>query len=121
MSRMPEAAGSNGQPPPPQAQPPLPSDSGKVFRRLLRMLKPYRATIALGVGLLVLSAPCELFPAVVWKFVTDDVVLQQNTSPWMQRWFSFGGAIESRYALLLSAVCWLMLVYLVGELLGTLD
>ena len=85
------------------------------------MLRPYRAMIALGVGLLVLSAPCELFPAVVWKFVTDDIVLKQNGSPWMWRWFSFGGAIESRFAMLFSAVCWLLLVYLIGELLGTLD
>ena len=77
--------------------------------------------IALGIGLLMLSAPCELFPAVVWKFVTDDIVLRQNDSPWMWQWFSFGGAIESRYAMLFSAVCWLFLVYLIGETLGTLD
>ena len=85
------------------------------------MLRPYRAMIALGIGLLVLSAPCELFPAVVWKFVTDDIVLKQNDSPWMWRWFSFNGGIESRYVMLFSAVCWLFLVYLTGEALGTLD
>src|SRR5688572_27584925 len=121
MSRMPDAPGSNGQPPiTPQTQA-LPSDSGRVCLRLLSMLRPYRAMIALGIGLLVLSAPCELFPAVVWKFVTDDIVLKNNQSPWMWRWFSFGGAIESRYVMLFSAVCWLLLIYLIGELLGTLD
>ena len=119
---MSDAPGPNGQPQATAYQaPPRPSDSRAVFWRLLRMLKPHRRMIALGVGLLVLSAPCELFPAVVWKFVTDDIVLKQNESPWMWRWFSFGGAIESRYVMLFSAVCWLLLVYLIGELLGTLD
>jgi len=77
--------------------------------------------IGLALLLLVLSSPCELFPAIVWKFVTDDVVLQIHSSPWIYKWFSFGGAITNRFALLGSALIWLFLVYLTGEALGTLD
>jgi ABC-type multidrug transport system fused ATPase/permease subunit len=119
---MPDAsADTNGQPQAAPSPKPQEPDSGKVFRRLLRMLRPHRPMILLGIGLLVLAMPCELFPAVVWKFVTDDVVLQQNQSPWMWQWFSFGGRIEGRFGMLISSVCWLLLVYLVGEVLGTLD
>jgi ABC-type multidrug transport system fused ATPase/permease subunit len=103
-----------------QRDEPLPTN-GAVFRRLLRLLRPYRAMIVLGVTLLILSSPCELFPAFVWKFVTDDLYLQKHSSPWMWRWFSFGGAIDSRLVMLASSLFWLFAVYLVGETLGTLD
>ena len=77
--------------------------------------------IGLALLLLVLSSPCELFPAIVWKFVTDDVVLQIHSSPWIYKWFTLGGAITNRFHLLMSAIIWLFLVYLTGEALGTLD
>ncbi len=110
-------ASGNGQPDLAPAQSP---GSGPVFRRLLRMLQPYWAAIALGVLLLIVSAPCELFPAIVWKFVTDDIVLQKHESPLLQSWFSLGGRIGSRYGLLISATVWLFVIYVIGEALGTL-
>jgi ABC-type multidrug transport system fused ATPase/permease subunit len=37
------------------------------------------------------------------------------------KWFSFGGHIHNRFSLLLSSVIWLFIVYLVGEVFGTLE
>jgi ABC-type multidrug transport system fused ATPase/permease subunit len=92
-----------------------------VFRRLLRLLKPYRRQIYTGLLLLLISSPCELFPAMVWRFVTDDIVLQGHTSPWLAFCFGFGGRITGRVAMLFSATCWLLIVYLIGEVLETLE
>src|SRR4051812_25741819 len=95
------------------------SDSSRVFVRLLTLLRPYWGWIALGVLLLLLSAPCELFPAIVWKFVTDDVVLAKQSSPRLLYLFSFGGHLHGPYQLLISSVGWLLTIYLLGEVLGT--
>ena len=70
----------------------------------------------------VVAAPCELFPAVVWRFVTDVVVLKDpHQSRWMLRWFSLGGRLHAPGAVLVSSVAWLFVVYVFGELLGTLS
>src|SRR4051794_17356374 len=95
--------------------------SSRVFLRLLRLLKPYWTVIGLGLLLLLLSTPCELFPAIVWRYVTDDVVLQKHTSPRLTGWFSFGGRVRGQYAMLVSSVAWLLVIYLLGELMGTLS
>ena len=98
------------------------STSGKqVFRRLLRMLRPFRTKILFGLFLLIISSPCELFPAMVWRFVTDDIVLQSHTSPWLLGLFGFSGRIAGRLGLLVSSTCWLLVIYLIGEVLGTLE
>ena len=102
-------------------EPAVPADTSRVFLRLVKLLRPHWPMIGLGLLLLTLSVPCELFPAIVWQFVTDDVVLQKDTLPLLQTWFSFGGAIESRFSLLFSAVVWLLVIYLIGEILGTLN
>jgi ABC-type multidrug transport system fused ATPase/permease subunit len=101
-----------------EAAPPTPP-SARVFVRLLKLLRPYWGRIALGIFLLLLSTPCELFPGIVWRYVTDDVVLQKNTTPSLTSLFTFGGAVEGRYALLVSAVAWLLGIYLIGEAFGT--
>jgi ABC-type multidrug transport system fused ATPase/permease subunit len=98
---------------------PDPVSSSRVFRRLLLLLRPHWPMIGLGIFLLLLSVPCELFPAIVWRFVTDDVVLSRHTSPRLAWWFSFGGALRSQVGLLLSSVAWLLGIYLIGESLGT--
>jgi ABC-type multidrug transport system fused ATPase/permease subunit len=103
--------------PPPNA--PIPS--GRVFLRLLKLLRPFYWQIALALLLLALSSPCDLFPAFVWKFVTDDVVLGHHTSSFLAAWFTFGGRITGRLAVLLASVGWLFLVYLLGEVMGTLE
>src|SRR5947209_15479878 len=103
----------------PQSQP-----TTKVFGRLLRMLRPHYGTIGLGLLLLVLGSPCELFPAIVWQFVTDDIVLRNVAASgahhpgrfdvWLRAWFSFGGRIANPFPLLVSSVLWLFAVYLIG-------
>jgi ABC-type multidrug transport system fused ATPase/permease subunit len=102
-----------------------PEDSNSaVFRRLLRLLRPYRGKILLALFFLVLSTPGELFPAVVWGFVTDKVALQSKTPfflPFVEPMMSLGGHIHGRFPLLISSVIWLFLVYLAAETLGTLD
>ena len=98
------------------------SATGKqVFRRLLRMLRPYKLQILAGLLLLVISSPCELFPAMVWRFVTDDIVLQGQTSPWLLALFGFGGHVTGRLGLLVSSTGWLLVIYLIGEVLSTLE
>jgi ABC-type multidrug transport system fused ATPase/permease subunit len=107
---------------------PLPTESTpnsatgtQIMRRLLRLLRPYYGKIVLALILLFVSLPGELFPALVWRFVTDDIVLQKHGSPFLHAWFSFGGAIKDRFPLLLVSVAWLFAVYLAGEVLGTLE
>jgi ABC-type multidrug transport system fused ATPase/permease subunit len=98
-----------------------PSANSGSLSRLIGLLQPWWGVIFLGGLFVVIAAPCELFPAVVWKFVTDVLVLRKHESHWMVVWFSFGGHITSRVALLVSAVVWLFLVYLLGETLETLE
>src|SRR5262245_12109761 len=96
---------------------------GRVFLRLLGFLRPEWPMIAIGVVLLILAMPCELFPGLVWKYVTDDVLLAGTTRPMpvLSKLVPLGGAVHGKPALLVSALCWLLVVYLVGEFLGTLS
>ena len=92
-----------------------------VFRRLLKMLRPYRGTIATGLIALLLSVPCELFPAMVWMYVTDQLIQEKSTSETLHAMISFKGAIVGKFALLGSAVAWLLIIYLIGEVFQTLQ
>ena len=92
-----------------------------VLRRLIQLLRPYWHWIILGAVLVAIAAPCELFPAIVWRFVTDDIALQKNQSPFLRKWFSFNGRINDRFLLLLSSVSWLFVVYVFGEFLETVE
>jgi ABC-type multidrug transport system fused ATPase/permease subunit len=95
--------------------------NGQILKRLWRSLRPYYGRIAVALLLLIASTPGELFPAVVWRFVTDDIVIQKHGVPWMHAWFSFNGRIQDRFALLLTSIGWMFFVYLMGEVLGTLE
>jgi ABC-type multidrug transport system fused ATPase/permease subunit len=79
--------------------------------------------IALALLCLILSLPGELFPAFVWMYVVDHLVLHNpnKTLPLLVRLFSFDGAIVRPLMLLLSAVTWMLCVYLFSEALGTLS
>jgi ABC-type multidrug transport system fused ATPase/permease subunit len=79
--------------------------------------------VALGLILLIVAAPCELFPALVWKYVADDLILRGHSrpTPILPYFFSFDGRIVSRLSLLFSSIVWLFAVYAVGEALGTLS
>jgi ABC-type multidrug transport system fused ATPase/permease subunit len=94
-----------------------------IFLRLLRLLRPHWGAIGLGILLLLVAAPCELFPALVWKYVTDDLIMRSTDSPtealaWL---FSFGGRLQGWPALLGSALAWMLVIYAIGETLGTLS
>jgi len=64
---------------------------GKVFRRLLRLMRPYYALLALGILLLIGGTPWSLFPALVWKYVTDapDPPGKSHPTPILPYLFSF--------------------------------
>jgi len=96
------------------------SDSTRIFLRLLKLLRPYWPMIGAGLALLVLSTPCELFPALVWKYVVDDLILKGRTRV-LSSLFSFGGALTGWKALLISSMVWLLVVYVIGEAMGTLS
>src|SRR3954453_3801536 len=97
--------------------------AGRVFLRLVRLLRPHWGMIGLGMLLLVASMPCELFPALVWKYVTDDPILTRRSrpTPVLPHLFSFGGHVHGKLALLLSSVCWLFVVYCFGEVLQSVS
>src|SRR5688500_6399479 len=70
---------------------PAAAPSSRVVRRLLKLLRPWWGMIGLGLLLLILAAPCELFPALVWKYVTDVLILQGRSgrTPVLSYLFSF--------------------------------
>src|SRR5205814_9843065 len=91
---------------------PAKTDTRGVFKRLLRMLRPHYPVIFLGLVLLILSGPCEIFPAQVWKFVVDDIVLKQkHESSILHNWFSFHDRITARMSLLVSSITCLFVIY----------
>jgi ABC-type multidrug transport system fused ATPase/permease subunit len=108
---------------PPDSGPPIPlSEQGPVFRRLLGMLRPYRAMIGLALVLLILSMPCELFPAFIWQYVTDDLILKGFSQPsGLQPMMSLGERIHGAVHLLVAALAWMYLIYGIGEITGTLS
>jgi hypothetical protein len=53
--------------------------SSRVFVRLLRMLRPHWPMIFLGLVLLLVSLPAELFPAFVWMYVVDALIMHKPT------------------------------------------
>ncbi|HSI34058.1 MAG: ABC transporter ATP-binding protein [Phycisphaerae bacterium] len=95
--------------------------TGPVFRRLLGLLVPWRGMIAVSIVLLLVAGVCEIFPAFVWKYVADDVATNKPSSPMVSSLASLGGRITDPYLLVLSAVVWLLGIYIVGEVLGTVE
>ena len=93
----------------------------RVFRRLLSLLRPQWKMIAVGVALLVLYVPCELFPAAAALYVVDHLISGRETYRWMEALFSLGGRITATVPLLISAVSWMAGVYLVGAAMNTVS
>ena len=98
-------------------------DAARIFLRLFKLLRPYWPMIGLGLFLLILSTPCELFPALVWKYVTDDLILSghYHPTPILGTLFSLHGHLHGKFALLISSMVWLFVVYALGEATGTLS
>jgi len=107
----------------PEPGPSVPlSQQGPVFRRLFGMLKPQRAAITVAIVLMILSMPCELFPAFIWQYVTDDLILKGFSPPsGLNPLISFGGKITETTHLLFTAIGWLIVIYVLGEITGTLS
>src|SRR5689334_1167338 len=95
----------------------------RIFLRLLRLLRPHWGMIGFGLLLLIISTPCELFPALVWLYVTDDLIGTGHgrPTPVLAKLISLDGHIHAKIALLWSSMVWLFVVYLIGEGLGTLS
>src|SRR6266550_1828155 len=87
------------------------SGDPRIFRRLLSLLTPWRGAIVLSIVLLIAGGICELFPAFVWKYVADDVATSRPSSPMVAFLASFNGRIHNPYMLILSAVTWLLIIY----------
>ncbi|MEO6435658.1 MAG: ABC transporter ATP-binding protein [Tepidisphaeraceae bacterium] len=100
-----------------------PARDTKVYRRLLRLLRPQLPVIVVALVLLLLSMPGELFPGMIWMYVVDHLIRHGDT-----RWttglhylISFDGRIVGWKPLLLSSLAWLMGVYLVAEVFVTIS
>lgn len=102
---------------------PTTNDKTRIVLRLLKLLRPHWPMIGVGLLLLILSTPCELFPALVWKYVTDDLILagKYRPTPILGTLFSFGGHVHGKLALLLWSMVWLFVVYAAGEVMGTIS
>lgn len=100
-----------------------PTQSARILLRLFKLLRPYWPMIGIGLLLLILSTPCELFPALIWKYVTDDLILagKYHPTPVLHTLISFGGHVQGKLSLLFWAMVWLFVVYALGEAMGTLS
>jgi len=94
-----------------------------IFMRLLHHLRPQARSIALGLVLLLISMPAELFPAFVWMYVTDALIIANPTAPslFLGQIFSFGGRLVGWPALLTSALAFMLGVCLTYEALSTIS
>jgi ABC-type multidrug transport system fused ATPase/permease subunit len=97
----------------------------RIFRRLFAMLRPRRGRIILALVLLIGSMPGELFPAFIWKYVTDTLILHhQGETTYLDqlvvRMISLWGHVHGRFALLIWSLVWLFGIYLLSTAAGTL-
>jgi ABC-type multidrug transport system fused ATPase/permease subunit len=84
------------------------------------MLRPQWAWIALALVLLIISMPGELFPAFIWRYVVDDLIIKHTggIDP-VGSWISLHGRITDLFQLLLSALVWLFAVYALSLVAST--
>jgi len=95
----------------------------RIFRRLVMILRPQWGLIALGLLVLLISMPGELFPAFVWMYVADGLVMHTHNLAVdrLHTLFSFGGYLTGWPGLLASSLLWLGVIYVCGETLETLS
>jgi ABC-type multidrug transport system fused ATPase/permease subunit len=93
-----------------------------VFRRLWGMLRPEWSWIGVALVLLVVSMPGELFPAFIWGYIVDEIIVRHTAgSGFMAFMISLHGRIADLYWLLFSAVAWMFVVYVVSLTASTLS
>ncbi|MEM6561041.1 MAG: ABC transporter transmembrane domain-containing protein, partial [Planctomycetota bacterium] len=92
-----------------------------VFRRMLGLLRPHRGLVAGGLGLLLLSVPCELVPGAAALYLVDDLITPFLTDatpgeahPWLHAVVSLGGTLTTWPALLASVLVWMAVIALLG-------
>src|ERR1700677_2274103 len=86
------------------------------------MLRSQTLPIAIALLLLLASMPCELFPAFIWQYVTDDLLMKGISPPsGLNFLVSFANHVRGSFHLLLASLFWLVMIYAIGELLGTVS
>jgi ATP-binding cassette subfamily B protein len=96
-----------------------PADS-VIFRRLWRMLQPQWGWIAFALVLLIISMPGELFPAFIWRYVVDDLIIRHSSQAGrLATLISLHGRITDLFKLLLSSLVWLFGVYALSLVAST--
>ena len=94
---------------------------GPRLRAILRLLWPFSPLIAVGLGLLLASIPCDLFPAFIWKYVADDLASNRPSSPWLRNLVSLWNTVHGKYHLLAIALVWLFGVYILGAAMAAIE
>lgn len=88
------------------------------------MLRPQWGMIGVALTLLFFSMPGELFPAFIWKYVTDLLLNNLQETRRLDRFVSLmvslDGSIHGKGSLLISALGWMFAVFLLSTLAGTL-
>lgn len=97
------------------------AQEGRVFLRLLKLLRPYWLMLTIGLILLLLSTPFDLFPALAWKYVVDDLIVAKARTPVLSTLFSLGNTLHNKFVLLVSVCVWMFVVNVVGETMGTIS
>jgi ABC-type multidrug transport system fused ATPase/permease subunit len=99
----------------------LPPGSGRIFRRLLALLRPQWPMILLGMLLLLASIPGELIPGLIALYVVDHLIQDQQTAWPLHVMVSLNGRLEGWPALLISASAWMTVIYIVCTAAGALS
>src|SRR5665213_1454873 len=100
-------------------KPTIEKGSSRIFKRLLLLLRPQWGLLVVGLILTVVSTPFDLFPALAWKYVTDDLLMRHLPTPVLSTLFSLRGIIHGSYGLLLSVMIWMFIVNVLSEAMGT--
>jgi ABC-type multidrug transport system fused ATPase/permease subunit len=106
----------------PAASPGQTPSGSAVFKRLWKMLRPQWPAIFFALFLLILSMPGELFPAFIWRYVTDDLILPNVSHPsGLGPLISLHNRIHDKFHLLLSSLVWLMVIFAISTVFSTLS
>ena len=93
-----------------------------VFRRLCGMLRPEWSWIGAALVLLIVSMPGELFPAFIWGYIVDELIVKHTAGRSVLAWvISLHGRITDLYWLLISSVVLMFVVYVFSLTASTIS